>query len=114
LNNKKIIDALPDCFPEFFNNKIGKLISRSEKENFSVLNKPDFREGSLMIRQRRYDEYEWVIYKGPVDKKPGKKVIIIKEDDNFNTNKEVFSSSLFSYPENVKPDDITVIDTFKF
>ena len=64
-----------------------------------------------MIRQRRFDEYEWVIYLG---EKYGKKEIIVKDDkDNF-IKKEVFSSSLFSYPEAILPDDITIIETYIF
>ena len=115
---EKIESILPDCFPEFFNNKIGKLITRAEKDNFSILNKPDYREGSLMIRQKRYDEYEWVIYKGETIDTTGKKIankrnIIVKELNNYKTI-DVFSSSLFSYPEIIKPDEITIIDTFSF
>jgi hypothetical protein len=108
--NAKIIDILPNCFPEFFNNKIGNLITRAEKENFSNLNKPNYKEGALMIRQKRYDEYDWVIYIGS-KKENNKKIIITKELENY-VEKEVFGSSLFSYPENVIPDNITIIDTF--
>jgi hypothetical protein len=102
--DKTIIDSLPECFPEFFNNKFGKLITRAEKENFSILNKPIYKSGSLMIRQKRYDEYDWLIYMGDKD---NKKVIKTIEG-----TKEVFGASLFSYPENITPDDVTVIDTF--
>jgi len=102
--DKTIIDSLPECFPEFFNNKFGKLITRAEKENFSILNKPIYKSGSLMIRQKRYDEYDWVIYMGDKD---NKKVIKTIEG-----TKEVFGASLFSYPENITPDDVTIIDTF--
>ena len=112
----KIESILPECFPQFFNNKIGKLITRAEKDNFSILNKPDYREGSLMIRQKRYDEYEWVIYKGDTieaGRNIGKKNIIVKEGDKF-IHKDVFPSSLFSYPEVINPDEITIIDTFSF
>ena len=104
LQEKTIIESLPECFPEFFNNKFGKLITRAEKENFSVLNKPTYKEGSLMIRQKRYDEYDWVIYMGNKD---NKKVIKTIEG-----TKEVFGASLFSYPENIIPDDVTIMDTF--
>jgi hypothetical protein len=102
--DKTIIDSLPECFPEFFNNKFGNLITRAEKENFSILNKPIYKSGSLMIRQKRYDEYDWVIYMGDKD---NKKVIKTIEG-----TKEVFGASLFSYPENITPDDVTIIDTF--
>jgi len=104
LEINSIIGVLPECFPQFFNNKFGKLITRAEKENFSILNKPIYKSGSLMIRQKRYDEYDWVIYMGDKDNKK-----IIKTIDG---TKEVFGASLFSYPENIVPDDVTIIDTF--
>ena len=106
--NDSIDQILPTCFPELFNNKVGKLVTKLEKENFSILNRPEYREGNLMIRQKRYDEYDWVVYKGlSIDKK--KRIILTKEGE-----KEVFPSSLFSYPETIKPDEINVIDTYIF
>ena len=98
-----------DCFPEFLNNKIGKLLTKIEKETFNLLNKPDYRIGSLMVRQRRYDEYEWVIFVG--DDSGNKKFIFTKNGDKFE-KASVFSSSLFSYPEQVVPDDKQVIETY--
>jgi hypothetical protein len=62
------------------NNKIGKLLTKLEKESFNLLSKPDFRVGSLMVRQRRYDEYEWVIYVGT---NGNKKNIYTKEGNKF-------------------------------
>ncbi len=97
-----------DCFPEFFNNKVGKLLTKIEKESFNLLNKPDYRIGSLMVRQRRYDEYEWVIYAGD---EGNKKSIFTKKGDSF-VKESVFSSSLFTYPDPVVPDDKQVIETY--
>jgi hypothetical protein len=104
---ESIESILPDCFPQFFNNKFGKLLTKLEKENFSILNKPNYTIGNLMIRQKRYDEYDWVIYKGV--KSNGKRVIITKDKGSI----EVFPSSLFSYPDIIKQDDITIIDTYQ-
>jgi len=103
--DKTIIESLPECFSEFFNNKFGQLITRAEKENFNILNKPTFTAGSLMIRQKRYDDYDWVIYMG--NTKDNKRII-----KTIDGTKEVFGASLFSYPENIIPDDVTIIDTF--
>jgi hypothetical protein len=103
--DKTIIDSLPECFSEFFNNKFGELITRAEKENFNILNKPTFKAGSLMIRQKRYDDYDWVIYMG--NTKDNKRII-----KTIDGTKEVFGASLFSYPENIIPDNVTIIDTF--
>jgi hypothetical protein len=109
-NDKKISEIIPECFGELFNNKVGKLISKLEKESLNIFNKPTYIDGSLMIRQRRFDEYEWVIYLG---EKNSKREIIVKDTNNF-IKKEVFSSSLFSYPEAILPDDITIIETYIF
>ena len=108
--SKKISSSFAECFPEFFNNKIGKLLTKIEKESFNLLSKPDFRIGSLMVRQRRYDEYEWIIYVG---NDGNKKKIVTKEGDRFD-NSSVFSSSLFSYPDPVVPDDKQIIETYVF
>ena len=105
-----ISNIFSNCFPEFFNNKIGKLLTILEKGSFNILNKPDYREGSLMIRQKRYDEYEWVIYLG---QNGSQKKILIKDTKGYSQI-DVFSSALFSYPEVVVPDDKTVIETFNF
>jgi hypothetical protein len=110
-SSKPISSSFASCFPEFFNNKIGKLLTKLEKESFNLLSKPDFRVGSLMVRQRRYDEYEWVIYSG--EDKGNKKKIHTKEGIKFD-NPSVFSSSLFSYPEAVVPDDKQIIETYVF
>jgi hypothetical protein len=110
-NYKTIGSIIPDCFPEFFNNKVGKLLTKLEKESFSIFNKPDYREGNLMVRQKRYDEYEWVIYKGSKD---GKRIIVTKDQDGKLIEKDVFASSLFSYPEQLKPEEIKIIETYTF
>jgi hypothetical protein len=108
--SRKISSSFAECFPEFFNNKIGKLLTKIEKESFNLLSKPDFRVGSLMVRQRRYDEYEWIIYVG---NDGNKKKIVTKEGDRFD-NSSVFSSSLFSYPDPVVPEDKQIIETYVF
>ena len=107
---KLIINIFPQCFADLFNNKIGKLLTKLEKESFNLLNKPDYKSGSLMVRQKRYDEYEWVIYIGD-DK--NKKIIYTKNDNKLSME-TVFSSSLYSYPEIVVPDDKQVIETYTF
>lgn len=109
VSSTPLIDIFSDCFPEFFNNKIGKLLTKIEKESFNLLNKPDYRIGSLMVRQRRYDEYEWVIFAG--DDSGNKKIVFTKNGDRYE-KVSVFSSSLFSYPEPVVPDDKQVIETY--
>ena len=109
-----IIDIIPSLFSNFLNNKVGTLLTKFEKENLSIFNKPTYVDGSLMIRQNRFDEYEWVMFKGT---NGNKKIIITKDrtnnNDTFQTV-DVFSSSLFSYFQNVAPDGITVIETYTY
>ena len=65
-----------------------------------------------MVRQKRYDEYDWVIYiKSDTDKKY--KHIICKETNKLEI-KKVFHSCLYSYPENVLPEDKTILETYTF
>jgi hypothetical protein len=114
-NYKTIGSIIPDCFPEFFNNKVGKLLTKLEKESFSIFNKPDYREGNLMVRQKRYDEYEWVIYKKQNDTNKNKRIIINKDRiKNEFIIEEVFSSTLYSYFQKVSPNEINIIETYSF
>ena len=104
----RILDVLPECFQCFFNDKIGSLITKLEKDNLSVICKPVFVEGNLMIRQRRYDEYDWVMFKCTSGLH---KTIIYKENDKY-IEKNVFPTALFSYPEAVLPLNLTIIEKF--
>ena len=108
--NTNILSVLPKCFPELFNNKIGKTITQLEKQNFNIFSKPNYVEGNLMIRQKRFDDYEWVIYRGISDK--NKRKIICKDEKGNFIHTDVFSSSLFSYPEQIRPEEITIIETY--
>jgi hypothetical protein len=111
---KPIIDIIPNQFSNFLNNKVGTLLTKFEKENFSIFSKPSYVDGSLMIRQNRFDEYEWVLFKGT---NGNKKNIITKdrtkEKDNL-INIDVFPSSLFSYFQNVLPEGINIIETYTY
>ena len=113
--NTKIIDAIPEFFKKYLHNKVGTLLTKFEKENFSIFNKPTYIEGSLMIRQKRYDEYEWVIYKNQHDTNKNKRIIISKDriKDEFITE-EVFSSTLYSYFQKVSPNEINIIETYSY
>ena len=108
--SSNILSVLPKCFGELFNNKIGKTITQLEKQNFNIFSKPNYVEGSLMIRQKRFDDYEWVIYRGIGDK--NKRKIIYKDENGNFIPTDVFSSSLFSYPEQIRPEEITIIETY--
>ena len=96
---ENITDLIPIYFPEFVHNRVGTLLLKSEKDNITKLSKPDFtRSGSLMVYQKRYEEYIWVIY---LKQNKTQRTIITKEGDNY-TQKDVFPGSLFGYPKNEK------------
>ena len=106
-----ISNIFEDCFKMFVNSKVGKILTKLEKENLNLLAKPDYRTGAIMVRQKRYDEYDWVVYLGN-DK--NMKKIINKDINNKLEITSVFSSCLYSYPENVLPEDKTIIETYTF
>jgi hypothetical protein len=106
-----ISDIFQDCFKMFVNSKVGKILTKLEKENLNLLAKPDYRTGAIMVRQKRYDEYDWVVY---LENDENKKKIINKDINNKLEITSVFSSCLYSYPENVLPEDKTIIETYTF
>ena len=66
-----------------------------------------------MVRQKRYDEYEWVVYLEHDDTSNKKKIITKNEVGEVITD-SVFSNSLYSYHEPVLPEDKTIIETYTF
>ena len=109
--NINISDILPYCFKEFVNSKVGNLLTKLEKESLNVLAKPVYRQGCVMVRQKRYDEYDWVIYLGTDN---NKKKVIHKNSNGKLEIISVFSSSLYSYPDNVLPEDKSIIETYTY
>jgi hypothetical protein len=109
-----ISNIFESCFKNFVNSKVGKILTKLEKENLNLLAKPDYRTGAIMVRQKRYDEYEWVVYLGNDDTNGKNKKKIIYKDNNKLEITSVFSSCLYSYPENVLPEDKTIIETYTF
>ena len=69
---------------------------KTEKDNINKLSRPNFNnnKGNLMVYQKRFEEYEWVIYLGDSNDKKRKKII------TKNGIIDVFPGSLFGYPEN--------------
>jgi hypothetical protein len=67
-----------------------------------------------MIRQRRFDEYEWVIY---LRAEGNKKKILTRDrtkEKETLIEESVFPSTLFSYFEKVLPEEINVIESYSF
>jgi hypothetical protein len=111
-DNSIFKNIFENCFINFVNNKVGKTLTKLEKENLNLLAKPDYRTGAIMVRQKRYDEYDWVVFvKNDTDKK--QKYIICKDSNNLEI-KKVFHTCLYSYPENILPEDKTILETYTF
>jgi hypothetical protein len=99
----KIQDLIPKYFGDFVHNRVGTLLLKSEKDNIFTFSKPNFNKGNLMVYQKRFNEYEWVIYIGDIPSNPLKKRILTKNISNgLYEQIEVFTSSLYGYPENEK------------
>jgi hypothetical protein len=87
-------------FHPYVNNRVGTLLMKSEKDNINVLSKPIFQKGKMMVYQKRYQEFEWVIYVDDVMGDSYKKIIICNNNTNNNLHiTQVFSNSLYNYPE---------------
>lgn len=105
-------------FGKFVHNRVGTLLMKSEKENINILTKPVFIEGKLMAYQKRYQEFEWVVYIRNSNESPLKKVILTQD----GKTDEVFSNCLYSYPEteiinpdsknNMKYDNYHIYETY--
>jgi hypothetical protein len=95
--NINIKDIIEECFPEYVHNRVGTLLTRTEKDTISLNVTPKFNPGKLIVYQSRYDEYTWAIYKKDVNGK--KKEILIKDNTGNLYTKQVFAHSLLEHSE---------------
>lgn len=96
-----------ELFINFVHNRAGTLLLKSEKENINTMSRPNFTKSKLMVCETRYQEYKWIVYLGPSETSDFKKRIVTRDDNNnINIIREVFTSSLYGYPESerVLPD----------
>lgn len=103
-NDKKcndIISLIHEYFTEFVHNKVGILLSKNEKEQLDILNRPIFTHGNLMAYQVRYMDYMWAIYCKDIDNL--QKEILIKENGKYKRI-SVFNSALYEYSEKINPE----------
>ncbi len=96
-----IRDLIPKYFGDFVHNRVGSLLLKSEKDNVFTYSRPNFLKGNMMVWEKRYNEFEWVIYIGDVVGNSLKKQILTKTGNKYEII-EVFVSSLLGYPENEK------------
>lgn len=120
-DNNKIRDIIPKFFREYIHNRVGTLLTQTEKLNINVYSRANFVKGNLMVWQKRFQEYEWVLYNGETADRRKKEIIVKTNNTNYNII-EVFPSALFSYPENelilqesknnMKYDDKYIFETY--
>lgn len=112
-----INEFIKKYYGKYLNNRLGKYLNRVEKETISILNRPTFnKQGELLIKQERYDEYKWVLFESNVDNTI--KNIINKDNNGFILSEKCNSYSLLAtHPsEKVKPfgiEENKIIETYK-
>ena len=99
--SNNIRDLIPKYFGDFVHNRVGTLLFKSEKDNIFPSSRPNLLKGNLMVWQKRYNEYEWVIYIGDIIGNDLQKRILTKNGNTYDII-DVFLSSLYGYPENEK------------
>jgi hypothetical protein len=117
--SNNIRDYLSEHFKMFLNNRVGTLLTMSEKSSLSLNVLPKYSKGKIVVYQSRYDEYRWAIYIEDNDKK---KTILTKDDNNRFMTKQVFTHSLIDYndiivqtsKDNYKLNEDSLIETYKF
>jgi hypothetical protein len=87
-------------FRKFLNNKVGTLLTRDEKEKITN-NVPTYKKGKIIPFQKRYDEFEWVVYVDNFRLGGTNMVRILRKDsDNFK-EEDVRISTCYDYQEKV-------------
>lgn len=101
----KITNIFPKYFNSFFNNKIGTILMKSEKENINILNRPNLKSGNMIIYRIRHEEYIWVMFDSSINNR--QHYIWIKNNDTFQKI-TVNEFNLFGYlkTETIMPDKI--------
>lgn len=113
---KDISSYIREYFVKYLDNRIGKLLMRSEKDIVNVLYRPTFLKGTLLVRQERFDEYRWVLYEKPDPSGPNKKIIVTKDRNLLPSTESIYPYSLYSYPQSemTSPIDVNnIIEKFK-
>ena len=95
-----IRDYLHEYFGDFLHNRLGTQLYNTEKEKVTFYYRPDFSKciGQLMVWQKRYKEFEWVIYVKDCPDNLRKE--IIRKENNTYIRDQVFAGGLYSYPQN--------------
>jgi len=123
-----ITDVISVVFTMFLHPRTGTLLRKSEVDILSLITRPNFRKGELVVYRRRNREYVWAIYQGNCR---GNKCEIITSPSNSNIDMDnliisnVSKTSLYPFPKteiisattegrnNLKLDDEQLIETYK-
>jgi hypothetical protein len=114
-----INEFIKKYYCKYLNNRIGKYLTRTEKETINILNRPTFnKQGDILIKQERYDEYKWVLFESNINNNNTLKNIINKDNNGLIINEKCNSYSLLAtHPsEKVKPfgiEENKIIETYK-
>jgi hypothetical protein len=95
-----IRDYILKYFRDFLHNRLGTLLYKSEKDNLNLFYRPNFNnyKGKLLVYQKRYQEFEWIIYLN--DNHDQIRKDIIRLEGNEYIIDAVFPNTLFNYPDN--------------
>ena len=55
---------------KLLNNRVGTLLTTSERSNLSITSFKDITNGKLVVYQKRYEEFIWAIYNGKDESNP--------------------------------------------
>lgn len=115
----EIKDVIRTHFAKYLNNRIGVLLTKTEKENVNMMYRPHFNiEGQLLVKRDRFDTYTWVLYENKVTPLINNTLInVINKDVNQrHVNQHVAQNSLSYYPDLITPINIeskNIIETYK-
>jgi len=98
-NFNSIIEYIPEFFSEYVHNRVGTLLTKTERELINTLYVPKIDPGMLISYAPKYDEHYWAIFKEKIDRRTSK--ILIKEKNSY-VIKDVPNSKLKNYPLNEK------------
>lgn len=102
-DDKSIKDAIFENMGMFLHNRVGSQLTVGERDKLSVVPNRNFKQGTLVVYEERFDEYRWAIYYKKSETL-NKHWIMIKDGDEYK-KKEVFLSTIRSYSDNLKIQD---------
>jgi hypothetical protein len=102
-DTKSIKDAIIENMGMFLHNRVGSQLTIGERDKLSIVPFRNFKQGTLIVYEERFDDYRWAIYYKKSDT-VNKHLIITKNGDNYEI-KEVFLSTIRTYSENLRIQD---------